>query len=119
MQRLGWQSQGLFFIYRVVISSSAGADLFDILRYIAYELGNPQGAIDFADGVEKCYTDLADMPSAYSFCDDPLLRLKGYRKYSVGNYLVIYRVVDTESIVRVVHIFHVSQNYLKIQRGEI
>lgn len=106
-------------MYKVVISSSADSDLFGILRYIAYELGNPQAATDLADGVEKCYTDLADMPSAYSFCDDPLLRLKGYRKYPVGNYLVIYRVVDTESIVRVVHIFHVSQNYLEIQKGEI
>ena len=41
-------------MYRVVISPSADADLFGILRYIAYELGNLQAASNFADGVGKC-----------------------------------------------------------------
>lgn len=106
-------------MYRVVISSSADADLMGILRYIAYELGNPQAATDFADAVEKCYADLEEMPSAYSFCSDPMLRLKGYRKYPVGNYLVIYRVIDAESVVRIIHIFHESQNYICLQKSEL
>lgn len=33
-------------MYKVVISPSANADLFNILRYIAQELGNPQAATD-------------------------------------------------------------------------
>ena len=49
-------------MYRVVISPSADADLFNILKYIAYELENPQAATDFADGVERCYADLEEMP---------------------------------------------------------
>ena len=106
-------------MYKVVISSSADADLFGIIRYIAYELGNPQAATDFSNGVEKCYDDLEKMPSAYSFCDDPLLRYKGYRKYPVGNYLVIYRIVEAESSVRIVHIFHALQNYLEIQKHDL
>ena len=106
-------------MYNVVISPSANADLFGILRYLAEELENPQTATDFADGVERCYLDLQSMPSAHAFCADPLLRLKGYRKYPVGNYLVIFRVIEERSEVRVVHIFHETQNYLTIQRGEI
>ena len=103
-------------MYRVVISPSADADLFNILKYIAHELENPQAATDFADGVERCYTDLEEMPSAHSLCADPLLRLKGYRKYPVGNYLIIYRVVEESKEVRIVHIFHETQNYLEIQK---
>ena len=106
-------------MYRVVISPSADADLFNILKYIAYELENPQAATDFADGVESCYADLAEMPSAHSLCADPLLRLKGYRKYPVGNYLVIYRVIEKVREVRIVHIFHATQNYLEIQKDEV
>ena len=119
MQRPLWQSQGRCSMYRVVISPSADADLFGILRYIAYELGNPQAASNLADGVEKCYADLEEMPAAHSFCADPLLRLKGYHKYPVGNYLVIYRIVEEESEVRIVHIFHATQNYIEIQKSEI
>ena len=106
-------------MYNVVISPSANADLFNILRYIAQELENPQAASSLADGVEKCYSDLQAMPSAHALCADPLLRLKGYRKYPVGNYLVIFRVVEEDMEVRVVHIFHETQNYLVIQREEI
>ena len=103
-------------MYRVVISPSADADLFNILKYIAHELENPQAATDFADGVERCYADLEEMPAAHSLCADPLLRLKGYRKYPVGSYLIIYRVVEESKEVRIVHIFHETQNYLEIQK---
>ena len=106
-------------MYRVVISPSADADLFGIIKYIAYELENQQAATDFADGIEKCYADLETFPSAHSFCDDPLLRFKGYRKYPVGNYLVIFRVFEERNEVRVVHIFHATQNYIETQRKEI
>ena len=42
-------------MYRVVISPSANADLFNTLNYIAYELVNPQAAAKLADGIERCY----------------------------------------------------------------
>lgn len=106
-------------MYRVVISPSADADLFGILKYIAYELENPQAASDFADGIERCYADLEELPAAHAFCADPVLRLKGYRKYPVGNYLVIFRIVEEDSEVRIVHMFHTMQNYIEIQKGEI
>ena len=106
-------------MYDVIISPGANADLFDILRYIAEELENPQAASDLADKVEKCYLDLQTMPSAHALCADSVLRLKGYRKYPVGNYLVIFRIVDECSEVRVVHIFHETQNYLDIQKAEM
>ena len=96
-------------MYRVVISPSADAELLGIIKYIAYELENPQAASDFADGVERCYADLEELPAAHPFCADPVLRLKGYRKYPVGNYLVIFRIVEEESEVRIVHIFHTSR----------
>ena len=51
-------------MYKVVISPSANADLFNALKYIAYELENPQAATSFADGVEKCYDDLEEFPAA-------------------------------------------------------
>ena len=106
-------------MYKVVISPSANADLFNVLRYIVQELENPQAATELADKIEKCYLDLQSMPNAHALCADPLLRLKGYRKYPVGDYLVIFRVVEDCSEVRVVHIFHETQNYIEKQRSEI
>lgn len=106
-------------MYSVIISPSANLDLFNILRYMAEELCNSQAASNLADGIEKCYSDLAAFPLAYGFCDDPLLRQLGYRKYLVGNYLVLFRVVEGVNEVRVVHIFHETQDYIGIQKSEL
>jgi len=106
-------------MYKVIISPSASADLFNALKHIAYELENPQAAAKLADGVEKCYADLEDLPAAHELCRDPVLRKIGYRRYPVGNYLVIFRIVEESNEVRVVHIFHATQDYLSTLCDEI
>lgn len=104
-------------MYRVVISPSANADLFNALRYIACELEAPQAAAKLADAIEKCYADLEEFPAAHELCRDPVLGRMGYRRYPVGNYLVIFRVMEDVREVWIVHIFHASQNYLGILNG--
>jgi len=106
-------------MYKVIISPAANTDLFNALKYIKYELGNPQAATNLADGVEKCYADLEEFPAAHELCRDPMLACMGYRRYAVGNYLVIFRIVEAELEVRVVHIFHTLQNYKDIMKSEI
>ena len=106
-------------MYRVVISPSANADLFNALKYIAYELENQQAAEALADGILKAYADLEEFPAAHELCRDLVLRRMGYRRYQVGNYLVIFRIVEDAREVRVVHIFHALQNYLDTLKDEI
>lgn len=103
-------------MYDVVISPSANADLFNALKHIAYE---QQAAAKLADGIGKCYADLEEFPAAHELCRDPVLGRMGYRRYPVGNYLVIFRVVEDAQEVRVVHVFHALQNYLEILKDEI
>ena len=106
-------------MYKVLISPSANADLFNILKYISFELENPQAATKLADGFEACYDALADFPAASELCRDPVLARIGYRRYSVGNYLVIFRVVEEAHEVRVVHIFHATQDYISVLKNEL
>ena len=106
-------------MYKVVISPSANADLFNALKYITFELENPQAAANLADGIEKCYTELEEFPTAHELCRDSVLARAGYRKYAVGNYLVIFRIVEEMQEVRILHIFHALQNYPEILKDEI
>lgn len=106
-------------MYKVVISPSANADLFNALKYIAYELENPLSATRLADGIEVCYAALAEFPASHELCRDPVLSRMGYRRHAVGNYLVIFRIVEDAHEVRVVHIFHASQNYLSVLKDEL
>ena len=106
-------------MYKVVISPSANADLFNALKYIAYELENPSAAQKLADGVERCYADLEEMPAAHELCRDPVLQRLGYRRYPIDNYIVIFRVLEKAKEVRVVHFFHMTQNYLSALKNEL
>lgn len=105
-------------MYRVVISPSANADVASALGYVARELGNPQAAARLADGLGECYARLGETPSAHELCRDPVLRRLGYRRCPVGNYLVVFRVVEESREVRIVHFFHETQDYLStLKRG--
>ena len=106
-------------MYKVVISPSANADLFNALKYIAYELENPSAAQKLAEAVERCYADLEEMPAAHELCRDPVLRRLGYRRYPIDNYIVIFRVVERAKEVRVVHFFHMTQDYLLTLKNEL
>ena len=106
-------------MYKVVISPSANADLFNALKYIAYELENPSASEKLADGVERCYADLEEMPAAHELCRDPVLRRLGYRRYPIDNYIVIFRIVEKVKEVRVVHFFHATQDYLSMLKNEL
>ena len=101
-------------MYKVVISPSANNDLRSILGYIAQKLENPQAAAALAAGMERCYADLEEFPETHELCRDSVLARLGYRRYPVGNYLVIFRVVEDAGEVRVVHIYHATQNYLSL-----
>ena len=78
--------------YKVVETEQAVQDLDGILGYIANSLANPSAAAAFADEVEKCYTNLEGMPLMYEQCRDSRLRVLGYRKAVIKNYILIYRV---------------------------
>lgn len=106
-------------MYKVVISPSANADLFNTLKYIACEFENPLAAAKLADGVEACYAALTEFPASHKLCRDSVLARMGYRRFPVGNYLVVFRIVEDAHEVRVVHIFHATQNYLSTLKDEL
>lgn len=96
----------------LVIAPSAENDLNSIVDYITLELCNPEAASCLLDKVEKAYDTLESLPKAFPFCDDEYLRTKGYRQVLLGNYLMIYRVEDGDEIVRILHFYHYTQDYL-------
>lgn len=100
--------------YKVVETELAVQDLNEILEYIAFSLANPTAASAFADEVEKCYADLERMPLMYERCQDAQLRALGYRKAVIKNYLLIYKVNETEKNVYILRFFYGGQNYVEL-----
>lgn len=100
--------------YKLLISRDAHNDIDEITTYIAQVLKNPQAAGSFLDDVEKSYRNLLDNPRMYSYCADEGLQRKGYRKIAIKNYLILYRVDETEKIIFIVRVVYGARDYTKL-----
>lgn len=97
--------------YRIVETELALRDLDSILSYIALTLSNLSAAASFADEIEKCYSNLEEMPLMCEFCHDPRLRVLGYRKAVIKNYVMVYKVDEAEKTVIILRFFYGRQDY--------
>jgi len=103
----------------LIIAPSAEADLNGIVDYISFELANPIAANAFLDDVEDAYDVLETNPLSFPFCDVPALRMRGYHQISIKSYLMVYRVEEDGTVVRILHVYHSSQDYLTRMIGEV
>lgn len=101
-------------MYKLKITNLANDDLNSIVRHIAVELANPQAAGNFLDEVEKCYEHLKSNPFIYAKSNDARLEKEGYRKALIKNYLLMFKVNETEKVVTVYRFFYGAMDYFKL-----
>lgn len=100
--------------YKPIVSKEVHIDIDDIVNYIAVELSNPDTATSFLDDVDRSYHKVIDNPHMYSFCNDVRLKIDGYRKIVIKNYLILYRIDDEKKFVIVVRIIYAGRNYTEL-----
>jgi len=98
---------------KLVIAPSAEADLNAIVDYIAFILHNPEAAVSLVDEIAASYDRIEALPSAFPFCDDPVLRERGYHQVGVNGYIMVYRIEEDSDVVRIVHFYHATQDYVR------
>ena len=101
-------------MYKLILTELAYQDLDKIVSYIAEELANPIAAGDFLDEVDKCYAYLKSNPLMYAKCQDVRLESEGYRKAVIKNYLLVYKVTESNKTVSVLRFFYGAQDYLNL-----
>lgn len=101
-------------MYRLVVSEFAHKDLDNILDYIAVQLGNRIAAANFLDEVGKCYDYLKNNPFMYGRCHDVRLEKEGYRKATIKNFVLVYKVDEGAKTVIIYRFFYGAQNYVQL-----
>lgn len=99
--------------YKVEVAPLANKDLEEILDYILRELSNPSDAADLLDGIGSCYSNLEKMPEMYERCRDTRLKAIGYRRITVKNYVIIYKVEGSIKTVYIMRCFYGGRDYEK------
>ena len=101
-------------MYKVTISDAAEGDLNEIIGYIATALANPQAAASLADKIATCYDDLSRTPYMYGQCLNLRLQALGYRRVSIQNYIMVYRVDEESKTVYVLRFFYGPSDYERL-----
>ncbi len=90
---------------RVVFSSTAKAELDEVVDYIAK--GDARQALRFARELRAVALRIGDAPHAFPLV--PGYESRGLRRRPFGNYLVFFRVEDSR--VLILHIIHGARDY--------
>ncbi|NLP31334.1 MAG: type II toxin-antitoxin system RelE/ParE family toxin [Clostridiales bacterium] len=101
-------------MYKLVVSALAYQDLDSTISYIAIQLANPTVASDFLNELDKCYSHLINNPMIYPKCNNESLEKQGYRKVIIKNYILIYKVDETNKTVIVLRLFYGARDYAKL-----
>ena len=97
--------------YKIKVTPKAYEDLDEIYGYIANDLYNEDAADDLLGKIETNIMRLKDFPFSCSFVRDEILRVKGYRKLIIDNYITFYLVSEAEKEVIVMRVLYSKQKY--------
>lgn len=102
--------------YEVVLTELAETHIRNIIRYIAFELGNEQAAQSVLEDMEDSVISLSRVAGSIKLCDNVRLGREGYRifHFKKHRYLMLYKIIG--NMARVDGIYHDLQDYGNILR---
>lgn len=80
-----------------------------IFEYIAVELCNPAAALGQMNEFEKAFENISIFPESCPYIRNEYVRDSSIRKSVVNNYIVFYRVRNTE--VQIIRVLYGMRNY--------
>lgn len=96
--------------YRYELTERAVKDLDEIAGYLRDDLDNARAAMSLLYEVSKCVQRLCSFPASGSRILEEYLPEKNVRKVIVGNYILYYRVLKEQELVRMLRVVHGSRD---------
>lgn len=100
--------------YNVIVSLEAGADIREIVRYIAKELREPSTAEQMLDRIDEAVASLETMPEKYALVTDEYLASCGIRMVAVKKYLIFYTVDHSKNEVNISRALYGKRNWIEL-----
>ena len=100
--------------YKIKMTPKAAEDMKNIYEYISEELYAATAANNLLRKIEKEITRLKTFPFSCPYVSDLYLKIKGYRRLIVENYVVFYFLKEEKEKVVIVRILYGKQKYEKL-----
>ena len=99
--------------YKVQFTESANFDIDKIIKYISIKLCNQTAADNFLNKILDKIIILAENPKLYSEFNNERLRLKGYRKMFIDNYVFPYIIDELNQTIIIARVIYAKRDYEK------
>jgi addiction module RelE/StbE family toxin len=103
-------------VVNIVYSDEAIQDLEDIGDYIAYNLFNPEAALNIVGKIQDAIDNLNDFPLIGTPLSSVTQFNTDYRYLVIGSYLAFYRSLDSKVFVD--RILYGKRDYVSLLLGE-
>ena len=100
-------------MYTYRLTESALRDLREISDYISQQLFAPESAKELLDAFEQALQSACHFPFSLPVVGDPLLKLKGYRKIIVRNYIIFVIPDKGSQVLNVMRVLYYAQDYVQ------
>lgn len=100
--------------YYVEIPPRAQKDIDGALDYIAFELCNPQAALNLLNDFVKCFENLKRFPFSGTELKANISLKYLYRWILVEDYIVLYTIDNSQEIVTVMRVLYATSDYLSV-----
>ena len=97
--------------YEIKFSKDSRNDYFDIIRYIKYNLVEPDIANNYAKMIKGEIKKLEYTPQSFAIIPTDIIKYNNVRKLIIKNYIVFYRVNENERIVNIERILYGASNW--------
>ena len=98
-------------MYQLDFLPIARQDMTDIVRYIGYELFNPNAAEKLADEMIDAAERLTDFPYINAIHQSIKPLKKEYRKLIVKNYIMFYWIDENKKRVTIARVIYARRDY--------
>lgn len=92
--------------YDFRFTEKASVDLDEILHYISVELDNSFAASAFMEKLEQIIDEIRLFPKCGSLVDNELIAVKDIRKVPISNYMLYYRLDNSEECFIILRIIY-------------
>lgn len=99
--------------YQVKLTEQAQEQLFEIVRYITYQLQEPEIARKLATKLEDAMNSLERLPKRIALTEEEPWRSEGVHKMPVKNFLVYFWVDDAQMKVQIVAVIYGRRDQVK------
>ena len=98
--------------YNIEYSKEAREDLIEIKRYIKYNLQEPETAQKLMSKIRSEIDKLKTNPQMFAIIDDDFIKKFEIRKLIVDNYIVFYRIQNSN--IQIARIMYGRRNWINL-----